>query len=60
MPDRVSEFPRLRYMGSKYRLIPHLAEVFTETRRPDRAGCLLRQRGGLLPAQDARIPSHSQ
>lgn len=26
----VSEFPRLRYMGSKYRLIPGLAEVFTE------------------------------
>ena len=22
-------FPRLRYMGSKYRLVPHLAEVFT-------------------------------
>lgn len=28
--SRVSEFPRLRYMGSKYRLIPCLAEVFTE------------------------------
>jgi adenine-specific DNA-methyltransferase len=27
---RVSEFPRLRYMGSKYRLVPYLAEVFTE------------------------------
>ena len=27
---RVSEFPRLRYMGSKHRLIPYLAEVFTE------------------------------
>lgn len=27
---RASQFPRLRYMGSKYRLIPHLAEVFTE------------------------------
>jgi adenine-specific DNA-methyltransferase len=27
---RVSEFPRLRYMGSKYRLIPSLADVFTE------------------------------
>ncbi len=26
----VSEFPRLRYMGSKYRLVPYLAEVFTE------------------------------
>src|SRR5579863_10711205 len=26
----VGDFPRLRYMGSKYRLIPHLAEVFTE------------------------------
>ena len=24
------EFPRLRYMGSKYRLVPYLAEVFTE------------------------------
>jgi adenine-specific DNA-methyltransferase len=24
------EFPRLRYMGSKYRLVPHLAQVFTE------------------------------
>lgn len=23
-------YPRLRYMGSKYRLVPHLAEVFTE------------------------------
>ena len=23
-------FPRLRYMGSKYRLIPHLARAFTE------------------------------
>jgi adenine-specific DNA-methyltransferase len=27
---RVSRFPRLRYMGSKYRLIPHLAQVFAE------------------------------
>jgi len=27
---RARAFPRLRYMGSKYRLIPHLAEVFTE------------------------------
>jgi adenine-specific DNA-methyltransferase len=26
----VSDFPRLRYMGSKYRLVPYLAEVFTE------------------------------
>jgi DNA adenine methylase/adenine-specific DNA-methyltransferase len=36
-PDRVgaavartAAFPRLRYMGSKYRLVPHLAEVFAE------------------------------
>lgn len=28
--SRVSAFPRLRYMGSKYRLVPHLAEVFAE------------------------------
>lgn len=27
---RAADFPRLRYMGSKYRLLPHLAEVFTE------------------------------
>jgi adenine-specific DNA-methyltransferase len=27
--NRASAFPRLRYMGSKYRLVPHLAEVFT-------------------------------
>jgi DNA adenine methylase/adenine-specific DNA-methyltransferase len=27
---RAGLFPRLRYMGSKYRLIPHLARVFTE------------------------------
>ena len=27
---RTASFPRLRYMGSKYRLVPHLAEVFTE------------------------------
>ena len=27
---RVGEFQRLRYMGSKYRLVPRLAEVFTE------------------------------
>jgi adenine-specific DNA-methyltransferase len=27
---RTAEYPRLRYMGSKYRLIPQLAEVFTE------------------------------
>src|SRR6266700_3487831 len=26
---RVAGFPRLRYMGSKYRLVPQLAEVFT-------------------------------
>lgn len=26
----VGEFPRLRYMGSKYRLVPYLAEVFSE------------------------------
>jgi adenine-specific DNA-methyltransferase len=28
--ERVGEFPRLRYMGSKYRLVPQLAQVFTE------------------------------
>lgn len=28
--QRAANFPRLRYMGSKYRLIPHLAEVFEE------------------------------
>ncbi len=28
--SRVADFPRLRYMGSKYRLVPYLAEVFTE------------------------------
>ena len=28
--SKVSEYPRLRYMGSKYRLVPHLADVFTQ------------------------------
>ena len=28
--ERTSAFPRLRYMGSKYRLVPYLAEVFAE------------------------------
>lgn len=28
--QRVASYPRLRYMGSKYRLVPHLAEVFLE------------------------------
>lgn len=28
--ERTAAFPRLRYMGSKYRLVPYLAEVFTE------------------------------
>src|SRR6266702_6223089 len=28
--SRVTTFPRLRYMGSKYRLAPQLAEVFAE------------------------------
>jgi adenine-specific DNA-methyltransferase len=28
--NRTAAFPRLRYMGSKYRLIPHLTEVFSE------------------------------
>jgi adenine-specific DNA-methyltransferase len=28
--SRVGDFPRLRYMGSKYRLVPDLADVFTE------------------------------
>lgn len=27
---RVSGFPRLRYMGSKYRVVPHLLKVFTQ------------------------------
>jgi adenine-specific DNA-methyltransferase len=27
---RTAAFPRLRYMGSKYRLVPYLAEVFAE------------------------------
>ena len=27
---QAAAFPRLRYMGSKYRLVPQLAEVFTE------------------------------
>ena len=30
--SRMAEFPRLRYMGSKYRLVPHLTEVFGEVR----------------------------
>jgi adenine-specific DNA-methyltransferase len=30
VPGLVGEFPRVRYMGSKYRLIPHLAQIFTE------------------------------
>src|SRR5690348_11982701 len=32
-PEAVTQaglFPRLRYMGSKYRLIPHLARAFTD------------------------------
>ena len=28
--QRASAFPRLRYMGSKYRLVPHLAAAFAE------------------------------
>ena len=28
--SRTAGFPRLRYMGSKYRLVPHLAQVFAE------------------------------
>ena len=28
--NRVASFPRLRYMGSKYRLVPHLTAVFSE------------------------------
>jgi len=27
---RAVKFPRLRYMGSKYKLLPHLAAVFAE------------------------------
>ncbi|MEV5425855.1 DNA adenine methylase [Streptomyces cellulosae] len=27
---RVGSFPRLRYMGSKYKLVPHLAETFKQ------------------------------
>nr|WP_203434182.1 DNA adenine methylase [Jiangella asiatica] len=27
---RTGDFPRLRYMGSKYRIVPHLADVFAE------------------------------
>jgi adenine-specific DNA-methyltransferase len=30
LASSVSEFPRLRYMGSKYRLLPHLTDVFTQ------------------------------
>ena len=29
-PRAMREFPRLRYMGSRYRLVPYLAQVFTE------------------------------
>ena len=28
--ERARQFPRLRYMGSKYRLLPHLAKVFDD------------------------------
>lgn len=28
--ERVARFPRLRYMGSKYRLVPHLAAAFAD------------------------------
>lgn len=30
LASNVGEFPRLRYMGSKYRLVPHLTEVFAQ------------------------------
>ena len=30
LAGNVSEFPRLRYMGSKYRLVPYLADVFSQ------------------------------
>lgn len=28
--DTAANYPRIRYMGSKYRLLPHLADVFAE------------------------------
>lgn len=28
--DTAAIYPRIRYMGSKYKLLPHLADVFTE------------------------------
>jgi adenine-specific DNA-methyltransferase len=28
--SRVAKYPRLRYMGSKYRVIPHLVALFSE------------------------------
>lgn len=28
--EAIARFPRLRYMGSKYRLVPHLVDVFNE------------------------------
>ncbi len=28
--QRVSRFPRLRYMGSKYRVVPYLVDVFSD------------------------------
>jgi adenine-specific DNA-methyltransferase len=31
-PPRTQRYPRLRYMGSKYRVVPHLAGIFAELR----------------------------
>lgn len=32
-----ARFPRLRYMGSKHRLVPHLAELFGSSVVPQRS-----------------------
>ncbi|HSU16949.1 DNA adenine methylase [Longimicrobium sp.] len=31
-PPRTQRYPRLRYMGSKYRVVPHLAGIFSDLR----------------------------
>jgi len=32
VPPRTQRYPRLRYMGSKYRVVPHLTGIFAELR----------------------------
>ena len=60
VPERLARYPRLRFMGSKYRLAPRLAELFNTLPPGPAVDAFSRQRGRRLHAEGDRPPGARQ